>query len=426
MNKETKKRDVILINKMCTGSFTINNIGHEIINYFKDDNGDNYIYISPYGGMGKKYNDRIDMIILTSSLSNQKVEIQAIIELDDNSQIHKDGDKGNKEIHKKQVDYLVNVTYGGATFEQIFRNNKGNKEAIYVTFKAKRILKPDKGIKIYISNNENDKNNKNIIMVKKTLPSSSLKGYFVENEENDYQNIKKYIEDNKGLFIEYKTSSVKDKIKDFELDKQNINYLQIIEKVNEEQIYTNLIYYWLSRNNLFDKFVKEKLPEYKDSYVLQKEKRTEHGRMDIFAIGETNAIIIENKVKSGLNGIDKEKEITQLGKYVKDINKEYKKNKIFGLIFAPDYNISIIEKQIKELEKKEIIKSYRLISYSDLMKFFEENRNIVREDLYYSNYYEDFLRCLRNHTYQDIDEKNKEEMERKFIYAIKNALEKNN
>ena len=60
------------------------------------------------------------------------------------------------------------------------------------------------------------------------------------------------------------------------------------------------------------------------------------------------------------------------------------------------------------------------------MKFFEENRNIVREDLYYSNYYEDFLRCLRNHTYQDIDEKNKEEMERKFIYAIKNALEKNN
>lgn len=395
MNKETKKRDVILINKMCTGSFTINNIGHEIINYFKDDNGDNYIYISPYGGMGKKYNDRIDMIILTSSLSNQKVEIQAIIELDDNSQIHKDGDKGNKE-------------------------------AIYVTFKAKRILKPDKGIKIYISNNENDKNNKNIIMVKKTLPSSSLKGYFVENEENDYQNIKKYIEDNKGLFIEYKTSSVKDKIKDFELDKQNINYLQIIEKVNEEQIYTNLIYYWFSRNNLFDKFVKEKLPEYKDSYVLQKEKRTEHGRMDIFAIGETNAIIIENKVKSGLNGIDKEKEITQLGKYVKDINKEYKKNKIFGLIFAPDYNISIIEKQIKELEKKEIIKSYRLISYSDLMKFFEENRNIVREDLYYSNYYEDFLRCLRNHTYQDIDEKNKEEMERKFIYAIKNALEKNN
>ena len=39
-------KDVILINKMCTGSFTISNIGHEIINYFKDDNGDNYIYTS--------------------------------------------------------------------------------------------------------------------------------------------------------------------------------------------------------------------------------------------------------------------------------------------------------------------------------------------------------------------------------------------
>ena len=37
-NSKNKEKNVILINRMCTGTYTINNIGHEIINYFKADN----------------------------------------------------------------------------------------------------------------------------------------------------------------------------------------------------------------------------------------------------------------------------------------------------------------------------------------------------------------------------------------------------
>lgn len=432
------KRDIILINKMCTGSYTVSNVGHEIINYFKDDNGDNYIYILPYGGMAKEKDDRIDTIILTSSLSNNRVEILAVIEIDENGQIHKGGDRGTEEIHREQLKKLKNVTYGGATLEQIFKYNIKNDEAIYVTFKAKNILKPKDNVKVYISNNKDDNSDERIIKVEKSLPSSSLKGYFIKDEKNkkgltneifhDYDKIKGFINDNREkLFETMVTPKIdKEKIKSFKVENINMNYLQLIEKEDEEQIYTNLFYYWLNSNNLIDEFIKEKL-NIEDKFELKKEKKIKHGRMDLFAISKDKAIIIENKIQSGLNGIDKEEETTQLGKYVNDIIKDYEinANEIYGMIFVPDYNFEFLTREIQELEKEEIIKNYNIIKYSELYEFFNKKEiiQILKKDLYFNGYYEDFLRCIKNHTFSNISEKNKTEMERKFIYAIKRALE---
>ena len=433
------KKDIILINKMCTGSYTVSNIGHEIINYFKDDNGDNYIYILPYGGMAKEKDDRIDTIILTSSLSNNRVEILAVIEIDENGQIHKGGDQGTEKIHKEQLEKLKNVTYGGATLEQIFKYNIRNDKAIYVTFKTKKILKPKDNVKIYISNNEKDNNDdKYIIKVEKSLPSSSLKGYFIKDEKgkngsenyiyHDYDKIKEFINNNREkLFEMMETPKIdKEKINNFKVENINMNYLQLIEKEDEEQIYTNLFYYWLNSNNLINKFIKEKL-NIEDEFELKKEKSLKHGRMDLFAISKDKAIIIENKIQSGLNGIDKDEGTSQLKNYIEGINKDYKidENKIYGVIFIPDYNVNFLNKEMQKHEKKEIIKYYTPITYSELFEFFNRKEIIrmLKKDLYFNGYYEDFLRCIKNHTFSNISEKNKTEMERKFIYAIKKALE---
>ena len=89
---------------MCTGTYTINNIGHEIINYFKASDGNVYIYISPYGSMSKKYDNRIKTILLTSSLSNHKIEIIAKIDEPVQEIIFKENEnKKTSEIHKEQV-----------------------------------------------------------------------------------------------------------------------------------------------------------------------------------------------------------------------------------------------------------------------------------------------------------------------------------
>ena len=178
--------------------------------------------------------------------------------------------------------------------------------------------------------------------------------------------------------------------------------------------------------NDLDKFIKEKL-NIEDEFELKKEKSLKHGRMDLFAISKDKAIIIENKIQSGLNGIDKDEGTSQLKNYIEGINKDYKidENKIYGVIFIPDYNVNFLNKEMQKHEKKEIIKYYTPITYSELFEFFNRKEIIrmLKKDLYFNGYYEDFLRCIKNHTFSNISEKNKTEMERKFIYAIKKALE---
>ena len=61
---ETEDEKEILLNIMYTGSYLQNdNIGHEDINLFKDDNGNSYIYVLPFGTMDQKHNDKIETVL---------------------------------------------------------------------------------------------------------------------------------------------------------------------------------------------------------------------------------------------------------------------------------------------------------------------------------------------------------------------------
>ena len=218
---------------------------------------------------------------------------------------------------------------------------------------------------------------------------------------------------------------MKNKTNNLESIKTNINSLQIMDKENEEQIYTNLINYWFSRENVFKKFLRElNFTDFAYDYELKKEKRIFHGRIDILALNTdiNKAIIIENKILSGLNGIDKEEEKTQLDKYVEDIEKDYEisENNILGLVFVPDYNLEIIKNEIDVLVRKNNSKFFKIIPYSRLITFFEQVREYVKGDLYYG-YFDDFIKILKSQTYTSIIEKNRMEMENKFLLAIKNA-----
>lgn len=71
------EKDTILINIMYTGDYTNENIGHEIINLYKTDNGENYIYISPYGKMHKDRYDKVETVLLARPAGKNRLEIIA-------------------------------------------------------------------------------------------------------------------------------------------------------------------------------------------------------------------------------------------------------------------------------------------------------------------------------------------------------------
>ena len=71
------EKDTILINIMYTGDYTNKNIGHEIINLYKTDEGENYIYISPYGKLADDKYGRVSTVLLARPAEKGQLEIIA-------------------------------------------------------------------------------------------------------------------------------------------------------------------------------------------------------------------------------------------------------------------------------------------------------------------------------------------------------------
>ena len=85
----TREMDCFVINRMYAGDYLKgNNIGHEIINLFADDNGDNYIYINADGVMGSEYDGKVKAVLLTRMAESiHRQEVLGIAIVDAGSQI---------------------------------------------------------------------------------------------------------------------------------------------------------------------------------------------------------------------------------------------------------------------------------------------------------------------------------------------------
>ena len=106
----------ILLNMMYTGSYLdAGNIGHEIINLFKSDNGENYIYVLPWGTMHPTHNNKIESILLVRRCNATKIEILA--KATGLTQI------AGKEISQRTYIKENNITYGNVQLDKIFQGN---------------------------------------------------------------------------------------------------------------------------------------------------------------------------------------------------------------------------------------------------------------------------------------------------------------
>ena len=116
----------ILVNRMYAGDYLKDNIGHEIINLFKTDDGDNYIYVNPYGTLGVGH-DEVESILLVRRLEGGILEIIAKAEKLERIVTNKRGD----DLLNDQKDYLKShgIVYGKVPLDRIFDGNESNNTA---------------------------------------------------------------------------------------------------------------------------------------------------------------------------------------------------------------------------------------------------------------------------------------------------------
>lgn len=504
MNEEDS---VIILNRMYVGDYLGENLGHEVINLIKSDNGNHYIYVNAHGTVNEEFYRRDeetikkDVILLTRLVNisgiNDTVEVLAkatgcklcakkeMQELFGNKEDYKKQDKLTKakKRHKINKDYIKekDIRYGGVLLNEIFANNdyagRTNDSAMFVTYKVDKIVKPKK--RIYISRDElSDATKKFLKCDEKEVEvfwlnqnsngerykpkGTDLKTYFKKGskKEQAFENLKGIIDDEdnwENNTIEEKTEDILENYKPREH-----NLIDIIHKTRDELTYSNLLAYMLMQEPLkasFCSFFREKYSvNLSKNYVVAREE----GNIDILIQDDENIIVIENKIKSAINGWKTENKnsesvTNQLHKYihyvygevwdknkscykkVEETDKKYlsgkksqeesksqeepqKRNRHF-FILKPKYNnISeeAINDEIKGFEKTNVENSgierkgkYKIISYADLYNHFKDIKCNAA-------YFDEFKSAIERHSY-DVDNIQEHQMFERFVEIIKKS-----
>ena len=173
-------------------------------------------------------------------------------------------------------------------------------------------------------------------------------------------------------------------------------------------------YFFNINRDVFSRFAREVLSvNIQTDFTIEREKKN----IDLLISDKNNAVVIENKIKSNINGINERHDIysnqvqSQLKKYYQFVatDDEYCKKTVSCFIFSPNYNRI-------DLSKFSCGEKYTVVYYREIYNFFVENRNCFDE----VPYFEDFINAMHKHT-MDYDNELEEEMQRRFQNTIYNA-----
>lgn len=366
----------ILINQLFAGRYLEEgaNIGHEVINLFKDDDGYNNLFITP---SGKVKGHDVEYILFVRNVSFRRtVEVIGLAE-------------GLSGI---TFDEMKQIRYAGVSLDQIFSNNRYHGEtdpfSNHVTYRARNFRLPSH--RVFITLDGSTFTEDTVLLDSERaviLPQSMREYYSKDTDPVAYNQLKGLINDNDKWEQTNKTEKL---ISEGAVQNQNPSFLEIIRKEDDENILSNLLAYFFDySHNGFQRFAANpdllNIPDFGSSFTVQREAM---GRVDLWIESNKDIIVIENKIKSGINGIIGN-DFSQLNKYHEKAESEARKakKKAHYYIFAPDYAKF-------DLKQFGLEGEYKVVKYSEINNFF------VREAATYiaDRIFPDFLRGLKRHT----------------------------
>lgn len=366
---------IIALNRMYSGDYLKQgNLGHEVINLYKSDNGNNYIYLTKSGEINKVHSGRIHCVLLVRGVGNCRLEIIGKAE-------------GIEDIYGRynQQEYIQknNIRYGEVLLSDLFSDNLSHQE-ICVTFKAERVLRPLKPLFIQYGSGKDEHKDNITILYDVNQARQSLRQFISESCEHDYNALNDIINDNKlwGEEVAYVADTTSNGLLPTTMfDICGISY--------SELAYSHSLYYFLSSDTDFAQdFVKNVLG-IKEGLVGAHKVYREWYNIDLFIEDEKKTIIVENKIKSSINGVfisNTNKKDSQLDRYIETVEKECKGKKIHPFLLAPNYN----KIDISNFNHK---KQYSHIFYKEVYDFMKSYKSYLSDP-----YFHDFTNAMERHT----------------------------
>lgn len=196
----------IMINSIFTGKYGANdgNLPHEVIDFFRADNGNHYIYITPYGTINPHmHSEDLYCVLLIRSIGNHMVQVIAkaepTVKLYTQGAVLNRSDRSfrNPDLFRRYEDMLANdkITYAGLQPKEIFGKSKRDNE-IHITLQTDRLCLPKK--QMILTNCEERSDGINIFYIPTTtrLANQSMKTYFdneAQNEREAYEALHKLV-----------------------------------------------------------------------------------------------------------------------------------------------------------------------------------------------------------------------------------------
>ena len=397
--QKSSKKKAIILNHMFTGDYLNNNIGHEIINLFADDNGINYIYLCKDGKFNRNDIDIANSyVIQVRRPANLKDTLEIISVATGLEKIKEDDDFRNSSACPM---------YAGLSVYDIFSGNKLQQDNC-VTFKAERVFVPKEPI--YIKHGEKCTLTKPDVEITKDC-SRQMREYILEGCV-DYDTLLNIIpqmltnsKDAKWILRDPQNSKVT----------SNVNVVTAVDIYGiqtRELSYSNAIKYYIDEYpELFREFC-----EYRKCKLSLSENFTpivyrEWYNIDILIDCGEYVIVVENKVLSGLNG--KIANETQLDKYERIVSSEYVgngKEKEKNPFYGKKYVFVLLTPNHNEIETKSL---WKHVTYKDLYEFLKDK--IMLKPYKDAPLFCDFVNSLADHAKEDY---NKVLMNKKFLRSI--------
>ena len=428
----------IVLNRMYVGDYLSNNIGHEVINLFKADNGGHYIYLNSRGNLAKEHEGKISTMLFVKYYTKGVVEvIGKAVGLEEvggaTCSLSRSLGEERVDLSTEQNEYIEkeNIFYNEASIIDIFEG--AGQQNIYITYKAAAVYRTKKDKQIFICFNGADENfdkEKTIKLACYKQAKASLKQYIYPNSENnDYKQLIELI-DEKEYWEAEPVKKVKDEIKKLEELEANLkvhrqdSLFDICQIQNDENKFSNaLAYFMIKYPDLWQDFFNQHSINIDNKFTVKREwpakieddkwNHTElpsGGRIDLLVRDNNNIIVIENKIKSDVNTVPTDKkEKNQLDRYVNYITWLTQANtniKPHFLILTPNYNIP---KLSKEMGKK-----YKVITYKELYQFFKDRESKFEDD---SNF-NAFLDAMHRHIHGNVNDYLYYDMMEKFVRRI--------
>lgn len=405
----------VLVSVNFAGSYNKNNIGHEFINLFPDDDGNWHFYVPPYGII-KQETDDLDYLMLVQHIDRK----YTLLALATNLKSTEVFSKKNASDIEKENDKNGEIEYFGKKLRDWFSNQKNTLFVSYNLNKDSKVYFPCKEVTIEFESLKKKQNciylprnyyNKNKKHERKQITGQSLLSYYkVDNFDKQISKLKK------EKYLVDKTEA------DFSREKNGMTYeksiLDIIGRPSDELAFSNWLNEFLQNDSFFDFFLKEccKINNRKQETKIRKSKleqsTSNRNRIDLWLEDDEYIILIENKVQSSIHTstttdkeIGKSIVVSQLSDYLSK-GKERAKNTnktLKTFLMCPDYYSSYyyVENDSVKLWDKGENKEYWIeIKYSEIKKCL---KNFINQKLKTNDekaqfpYIQDYIKALEKH-----------------------------